>query len=81
MEADAAETVKWYTLAAEQGDADALYNLGICYSRGLGVPRDIERALELHFKAAQQGHFAAKAEYDEIIRMHRDEIGDLDRFL
>ena len=81
VEADAAETVKWYTLAAEQGDADALYNLGICYSRSHGVPRDIERALELHFKAAQQGHFAAKAQYDEIIRMHRDEIGDLDRFL
>ena len=29
--------VKWFTLAAEQGDAASQFNLGIMYSFGLGV--------------------------------------------
>ena len=36
--------VKWYTLAAEQGDADAQYNLGVMYENGDGVPQDYVRA-------------------------------------
>ena len=32
--------VKWYKLAAEQGNANAQYNLGLMYQRGLGVPKD-----------------------------------------
>jgi len=29
--------VKWYTLAAEQGNVSAQYNLGVMYLRGNGV--------------------------------------------
>ena len=32
---DYAESVKWYRLGAEQGDADAQNNLGFMYERGL----------------------------------------------
>jgi hypothetical protein len=32
--------VKWYRLAAEQGDAGAQYRLGIMYLNGRGVPQD-----------------------------------------
>jgi len=32
--------VKWYTLAAEQGDARAQYNLGQMYRKGEGVSQD-----------------------------------------
>jgi hypothetical protein len=32
--------VKWYTLAAEQGFADAQFNLGVMYVQGTGVPQD-----------------------------------------
>ena len=32
--------MKWYRLAAEQGDADAQYNLGVMYGKGQGVIRD-----------------------------------------
>ena len=32
--------VKWYTLAAEQGNADAQSNLGLMYATGQCVPQD-----------------------------------------
>ena len=32
--------VKWYTLAAEQGNADAQSNLGVMYGMGQGIIRD-----------------------------------------
>ncbi len=32
--------VKWYRLAAKQGDADAQYNLGVMYHEGKGVIQD-----------------------------------------
>lgn len=35
-----AEAVKWYQKAAEQGDAGALYNLGLKYAKGEGVAQD-----------------------------------------
>ena len=31
---------KWYRLSAEQGFADAQYNLGVMYEGGHGVPQD-----------------------------------------
>ena len=37
---DAAESARWYRLAAEQGHAHAQYNLGLAYQSGQGVPRD-----------------------------------------
>ena len=37
---DYAEAVKWYRLAAEQGDADAQGNLGVMYGTGKGVLQD-----------------------------------------
>jgi len=32
--------MKWYRLAADQGDADAQANLGTMYQDGLGVPQN-----------------------------------------
>ena len=45
----------WRSLA-EQGDADAQYNLGVMYSNGDGVPRDYAEAMKWHRKAADQGN-------------------------
>ena len=36
--------VKWYTLAAEQGNAAAQYNLGVMYGKGQGVAQDYVKA-------------------------------------
>ena len=37
---DYKESIKWYRLSAEQGDAKAQYNLGLMYVKGKGVPQD-----------------------------------------
>ena len=38
------EAVKWLRLAAEQGDADAQFRLGVMYDKGQGVPQDYVQA-------------------------------------
>lgn len=53
--------LEWLRLAAEQGDADAQFIMGIMYSKGLGVPQDWARAYMWFNLAAQLGdHDAAK---------------------
>ena len=52
---DDATAVKWYTKAAEQGNADAQYNLGLCMTDGRGVPEDDATAVKWYTKAAEQG--------------------------
>ena len=56
-----AEAVKWYTKAAEQGYAQAQYDLGLCYDKGQGVTQDYTEAVKWYRKAAEQGH--AEAQY------------------
>ena len=47
--------MKWYTLAAEQGEASAQYNLGFMYNNGEGVPQDDKTAVKWYTLAAEQG--------------------------
>ena len=51
-----AVALKWYRMAAEQGDADAQTDLGIMYDNGFGVPQDYAEALKWYRKAAEQGY-------------------------
>ena len=44
-----------YTLAADQGYADAQYNLGNMYVRGEGIEQSTSKAREWWAKAAAQG--------------------------
>ncbi|MDA7538297.1 sel1 repeat family protein, partial [Akkermansiaceae bacterium] len=37
---DKAESLKWYRKAADQGDAEAQFILGVAYGNGEGVPED-----------------------------------------
>jgi TPR repeat protein len=55
-----AEAAKWYTKAAEQGDADAQYLLGEMYISGQGVKASDEKAIQWLRKAAKQGHAKAQ---------------------
>jgi TPR repeat protein len=52
---DYKEAIKWYRLAAEQGDSDAQGNLGVFYEKGQGVPQDYEEAVKWFRLAANQG--------------------------
>jgi TPR repeat protein len=50
------EAIKWLKKAAEQGDAEAQYNLGFCYGNGEGVEKSFTEAVKWYKKAAEQGH-------------------------
>jgi TPR repeat protein len=50
----------WFFRAAEQGLADAQFNLGLMYANGEGVEKDMTQAVELFKKAAEQGHVDAQ---------------------
>ena len=52
---DDATAVRWYRMAAEQGHADAQWNLGLMYARGDGVPVDAVSAYAWINIAAAQG--------------------------
>ena len=52
--------VYWYTKAAEQGYADAQYELGLCYYEGRGVEQNYKKAIEWWLKAAEQNHSSSQ---------------------
>ena len=58
---DFENAVYWYRKAAEQGNATAQNNLGICYEDGEGVTKDISEAVKWYRKAAAQGNIASKS--------------------
>ena len=47
--------------AAEQGDAEAQFNLGLMYEQGQGIPQDYAEALRWYRLAAGQGYAAAQS--------------------
>lgn len=57
-EIDAAfgEAFGLFKQAAGRGDANGLYNLGMCHARGLGTPRNDEKAFDCFRNAAEKGH-------------------------
>jgi hypothetical protein len=60
------EALKWYRLAAAQGDPDALYNLACCYVDGHGVVQDLDEALRVFKRAAAKGHAGAAAAVGDL---------------
>ena len=53
---DDKEAVKWYRLSAEQGYAEAQFNLGFMYDNGEGVPQDYKEAVKWYRLSAEQGN-------------------------
>jgi TPR repeat protein len=49
-----------YRQAAEQGDVQAQYNLGLAYANGNGLPQDYIEATKWLLMAAEQGHTMAQ---------------------
>lgn len=59
---DYALAVKWARKAADLGNSQGQFRLGVCYDNGRGVPQDYAEAVKWLRKAAEQGH--AKAQSD-----------------
>ena len=53
------EAVRWYKLAAERGDRQAQFALGVAHLNGSGAPKDRKAAREWFQKAAAQNHGGA----------------------
>ncbi|MBQ5662905.1 MAG: sel1 repeat family protein, partial [Bacteroidaceae bacterium] len=50
------EAIKYYMLAAEQNDTEALNTLGYCYYSGTGVVRNYEKAVKYFRQSAELGN-------------------------
>jgi hypothetical protein len=57
---DYKEAVRWYRLAAEQGNALAQVKLGLMYDKGQGVAQDYTEAVRWYRLAAEQGDASAQ---------------------
>jgi TPR repeat protein len=68
-----AEALKWYRLAADQGNAQAQANLGIMYEKGQGVPRNAAEAMRWYRLAADLGNPRAQS---GLGAMYADGQGD-----
>ena len=68
---DHAAAEREWRLFAEQGDANAQFNLGLMYATGKGVAQDSAEAVKWFRKAAEQG--VARAQYN---LGHMYETGD-----
>ncbi|MDB3945173.1 sel1 repeat family protein [Gammaproteobacteria bacterium] len=53
--------MKWFTLAADKGDANAQAFLGLMYYYGEGIPQDYKTALKWYTLAAEKGDANAQA--------------------
>ena len=58
---DDREAARWLRLAADQGDADAQFNLGGMYERGRGVAQDDREAVRWYLAAHRRLAGAAGA--------------------
>ena len=53
---DYKEAIKWWKLAADQGDAEGQFSLGHMYDNGQGVPQDYKEAGKWYRLSAEQGN-------------------------
>jgi TPR repeat protein len=70
---DYALAMKWYRLAAAQGDSDALNSLGVLHAWGRGVPADVAEGKRLFRLAAEMGNDDAKKNLALIAEAEREQ--------
>ena len=63
-----------FALAAEQGHAEAQFNLGSMYEEGRGVPPDEKAAIRWYALAAKQGRADAKVNLAKIYKNEEDHL-------
>lgn len=73
---DYAEALKWYRMAAEQGNPQACENQGNIYENGLGVPKDAVEAYKW-YSLAGPGHADLDARKNALAaQMTREQIDE-----
>lgn len=80
IEPDPEKAVYWFRKAAEAGDANSMFNIGLHYAKGHGVERDFAQAVEWMKKAADAGDDDAPAAIEEYQKLadayEKAEAGD-----
>ena len=72
---DLEQAVVWYRRSAEQGYAEAQYNLGVKYANGQGVEQDTKEAIRWLQKAVKQGDEDARSALGHIYAQLKDALG------
>lgn len=75
---DYREAVMLWLPAAARGNPHALYNLGLAYRQGKGVPADLSRAEDFFRRAAEKGHAPARTYYGILLAKRGEEAKALD---
>ena len=65
---DYATALREWKPLAEQGNADAQFNLGQMYRRGDGVPQDHKTAVKWYRLAAEQGYAFAQYNLENLLK-------------
>ena len=63
---DRSKSVLWWSKAAEQNHAGALYNLGALYETGQGGKQNLQEAVKYYKLAAAQGYPGASEEAERL---------------
>jgi TPR repeat protein len=71
VKADPAEAAKWYKLAADQNQQEAIYHLAQLYLLGDGVKKDLAEAAKWFGKGAEAGNWDAQWSLGESYRVGR----------
>ena len=73
---DFATALREWTPLAEQGNADAQYNLGLMYKKGEGVTQDYKIALKWYKLSAEQGNADAQSNLGVMYERGRGVLQD-----
>ena len=68
---DRVQAFLWFEKAVESKDDEALYEYGLCFSRGIGTAFDFKKAIEVLSKAARLGSSEAKEELERLMKNKR----------
>lgn len=66
--------LRWLAIAADEGNADAMYYLAERYYRGKGTPKDPLAALKLLDSAKRKDHWRARSLFNEIAKCEKDAL-------
>ncbi len=68
------EAISYAKQAIEEGEKNANYILGYCYTFGKGVDKDHEQAYQYYVKAANQGHQKAKEKLTKFVKTNMGHV-------
>ena len=68
MQIDLATALQWYKKAAENGDREALYNVGWMYATGQGTKANAEEAYRWFLESARHGEPSAQFEVSRRLK-------------